>query len=183
MRIAFIGPESCGKSTLSAAVAGRLDMPCVPEYARTYVERLTRPYLYRDVVAIAHRQIQQLRAFPHAVFDTELIITQVWMHRCYGRSPWWLQRAIEQFPVDYYFLCAPDLPWQSDPVRENPGCRDELFRIYLSRVRRTGAPYAVIRGTDPSIRLQQVLRSLSGLLPFAVEEDRQGGKHYLQVQQ
>ena len=43
MRIAFIGPESCGKSTLSQLVAERLQMPYVAEHARTYVERLTRP--------------------------------------------------------------------------------------------------------------------------------------------
>lgn len=180
MRIGFIGPESCGKSTLSKALAGRLQMPCIEEYARTYVERLNRPYLYRDVVAIAHRQIEQLRAFPHAVFDTELIITQVWMQRCYGRSPWWVERAMRNYPMDYCFLCAPDLPWIPDPARENPDCRDELFRIYLSRVQRTGTPYTVIRGTDFSNRLQQ---AINALLPFAVEEDGQGGKHNLHIQQ
>ena len=100
MRIAFIGPESCGKSTLSQLVAERLQMPYVAEYARTYVERLMRPYVYRDVVAIAHRQIEELRAYPDAVFDTELIITQVWMQRCYGRSPWWVERARRQYPID-----------------------------------------------------------------------------------
>ncbi len=171
MRIAFIGPESCGKSTLSKLVAERLKMPYIEEYARTYVERITKPYTYRDVSAIAHRQIQQLRAFPHAVFDTELIITQVWIRRCYGRSPWWIEKAMRDYPVDYYFLCAPDLPWLPDPARENPDCRDELFRIYLSRVLRTGIPYAVIRGTDSSDRLQQALMAISGLLPFAVEEN------------
>ncbi len=160
MRIAFVGPESCGKSTLSSALAEHLQLPCVAEYARTYVERLSRPYVYRDVVAIAHRQIEELRAFPNAVFDTDLIITQVWMHRCYGRSPWWVERAMRQFPMDYYFLCAPDLPWQPDPVRENPDRREELFRQYLSRVKRTGIPYTIIRGTDPSSRLQHALQSL-----------------------
>jgi len=171
MRIALIGPESCGKSTLSVALADRLDVPFVKEYARTYVERLSRPYTYRDVSAIAHRQIEELRRFPTAVFDTELIITQVWIRRCYGRSPWWIERAMHQFPVGLYLVCAPDLPWQADPVRENPDCRDELFRIYLSRVKRTGRPYCVIRGTDFDDRLQQ---ALTQLLPLTVEDDRNG---------
>lgn len=160
MRIAFVGPESCGKSTLAKALAECLRMPCVEEYARTYMERLSRPYSYRDVSAIAHRQIEELRDHPDAVFDTELILTQVWMQRCYGRSPWWVERARRQYPVDCYFLCAPDLPWCPDPVRENPGCREELFRQYLSRVRRTGIPYTVIRGTDKENRLGQALTAL-----------------------
>lgn len=160
MRIAFIGPESCGKSTLSQLVAERLQMPYIAEYARTYVERLTRPYVYRDVVAIAHRQIEELRAYPDAVFDTELIITQVWMQRCYGRSPWWVERARRQYPIDYYFLCAPDLPWQADKTRENPDCRDELFRQYLHRVKKTGVPFYVVRGTNKEERLAQVLVAL-----------------------
>ena len=148
MRIAFIGPESCGKSTLSQLVAERLQMPYVAEYARTYV------------VAIAHRQIEELRAYPDAVFDTELIITQVWMQRCYGRSPWWVERARRQYPIDYYFLCAPDLPWQADKTRENPDCRDELFRQYLHRVMKTGIPFYVVRGTNKEERLAQVLVAL-----------------------
>ncbi|MBR1515281.1 MAG: ATP-binding protein [Paludibacteraceae bacterium] len=180
MRIAFIGPESCGKSTLSQMVAAHFQIPYIAEYARTYVERLTRPYVYRDVSAIAHRQIEELRDNPHAVFDTELILTQVWMHRCYGREPWWVEKARKQYPIDYYFVCAPDLPWQADPTRENPDCREELFRIYLSRVQKTGIPYRIIRGTDAADRLEQVLTVFEnkvngiGLLPLTIENNGNG---------
>lgn len=157
MRIALIGPESCGKSTLSMDLALSLHLPCIEEYAREYVSKLNRSYLYRDVSAIAHRQIEEIRYNPNAVFDTELVLTQVWMQRCFMRSPHWLKRAIETYPMDVYLVCAPDLPWVADPTRENPHIREELFRCYLRRVRDLGVPYTIIKGTDKADRLQQAL--------------------------
>lgn len=165
MRIALIGPESCGKSTLAQAIAYALSLPYIAEYARTYVERLNRPYLYRDVQAIAHRQINEIRNNDNAVFDTELILTDVWFRVKYGRSPFWLQRAIETYPMDMYLVCAPDLPWVSDPTRENGDKREALFRTYLYRVQQTGVPYTIIRGTDKDKRIQQALAFIQSYCP------------------
>ena len=163
MRIALIGPESCGKSTLARALAERLHMPCVDEYARDYVARLKRPYAFRDVCAIAREQIQQMSAFPHAVFDTELILTEVWFRRKYGRCPQWVIRAQQTYPMDGYMVLTPSLPWVADPTRENPDCREELYRSYLSRVARTGIPYTIVSGTDAAARLDQATAFCRGL--------------------
>ena len=163
MRIGLIGPESCGKSTLAITLAERLSMPCIEEYARSYVARLTRPYAYRDVCAIARQQIAEIEANPHAVFDTELILTEVWFRKKYGRVPFWLTRAEEKIRMDGYLVCAPDLPWVADPTRENPDIREKLFRCYLSRVRQTGIPYFIVRGTDAGQRMEQAVRFVKGI--------------------
>ncbi len=163
MRIALIGPESCGKSTLAVALAERLHVSCVDEYARDYVARLTRPYGFRDVCAIAHQQIRQIAAHDHAVFDTELILTEVWFRRKWGRCPQWLKSAQQAYPMDGYLVLAPSLPWVADPTRENPDCREELFRVYLTRVRQTGIAYTVISGTDAAERLNQAMAFCRGL--------------------
>ena len=51
-KIVIIGPESTGKSTLSAALAEALDTVWVPEYARAYLEGLGRPYEEADLLRI-----------------------------------------------------------------------------------------------------------------------------------
>jgi nicotinamide riboside kinase len=110
----------------------------VPSYA----------YTYDDVVAIAQQQVQQMAAQDeHEVvfYDTELIITKVWFLHKFGRCPDFLLKAIEQYPMDVYLLCYPDMPWQPDPVRENPMIREYLFDWYEKEIQALGVPYYIIK--------------------------------------
>ena len=151
--IGIIGPESTGKSTLAVYLANRYKGLLIPEYARTYMELLNRPYTYEDVVAIAKHQIDELRTF-HArlknsdtilFFDTELIITKVWFEHKYGACPQWLEEAIREYPMDTYLLTYPDIEWKPDPVRENPDIRLQLFRQYEKEVQKLDIPYYIIK--------------------------------------
>ena len=150
-RVGIIGPESTGKSTLATYLAHRYGGVLVPEYAREYMEHLAPAYAYtyEDVVAIAQQQVQELatpRAESEVVFyDTELIITKVWFLHKYGKCPDFLLHAIEQYPMDVYLLCYPDMAWQPDPVRENPTIREYLFRWYEKEVQALGVPYYIIK--------------------------------------
>ena len=49
-RVVVIGPESTGKSTLSASLAKHYKTEWVPEYARKYVNRLDRDYKQSDLL-------------------------------------------------------------------------------------------------------------------------------------
>lgn len=62
-KVGVIGPESTGKSTLAQQLAKQYKGIYVPEYAREYVEQLSRDYTYDDVCAIARQQIEQLKAY------------------------------------------------------------------------------------------------------------------------
>ena len=115
------------------------------------MERLAPAYAYthEDVVAIAQQQVRELatpRAESEVVFyDTELIITKVWFLHKYGKCPDFLLHAIEQYPMDVYLLCYPDMAWQPDPVRENPTIREYLFQWYEKEVQALGVPYYIIQ--------------------------------------
>lgn len=140
-RIAIIGPESVGKSTLAQQLGQRLAIPIVNEYAREYVEHLNRPYTYDDVEIIARHQTQEFEQYKNAVFDTEMIITKVWFDIVYGKRPEWLDNWMETHKMNFYILLQPTIPWQYDPVRENPGNRDTLYQIYKSEIIRLGVPF------------------------------------------
>ncbi len=153
--IGLIGPESTGKSTLASYLAKRYNGILVPEYARTYMENLNRPYTFEDVEAIARHQISLLQSLTNEkmrkcenekiFFDTELIVTKVWFEHKYNKCPDWLIEALHRYPMDVYLLCYPDLPWVPDPVRENPDIRLELFNRYEAEIQALNIPYYIIR--------------------------------------
>lgn len=149
IRIGVIGPESVGKSTLCRQLSERYGYRWIKEYARTYVEQLSRPYTYDDVQSIAQRQISEIKAsYPEKVvlYDTELIITKVWMEHVYGKVAEEVIEALRAYPMDKYLLLAPDLPAEPDPVRENLDKRQYFFEWYEREIQATGVPYTIIRG-------------------------------------
>lgn len=149
VRVGVIGAESTGKSTLCKQLAEQYGYRWIKEYAREYVEKLDRPYTYDDVLRIAHRQIDELQAtYDEAVvlYDTELIITKVWMEHVYGRVADEVTRAIQTQPMDLYLIPAPDITAEPDPVRENLDKREYFNEWYIREVKATGRPYSIIRG-------------------------------------
>ncbi|MFK8006949.1 MAG: AAA family ATPase [Saprospiraceae bacterium] len=55
-KIILTGPESTGKSTLARQLAQVYNTVWVPEFARTYLEGLNRPYRGDDLLKIAKGQ-------------------------------------------------------------------------------------------------------------------------------
>lgn len=153
-KVGIIGPESTGKSTLSAYLSQRYNGLLIPEYAREYMERrdCTSNYTQEDVFNIAQYQVQQLEQLANTpptqqlvFFDTDLIITKVWFLHKYGTCPAFVLDALRKYPMDVYLLCYPDMPWEPDPVRENPNIRDYLFDWYESEVQALNIPYYIIK--------------------------------------
>jgi len=162
-KIVVTGPESTGKTELSEALTLHLNAVLIPEYARSYVENLHRPYEYRDLEIIARHQMnQESRLVESAVnhilvMDTWLIITKVWFEVVFGSAPGWIEQYIASSNIDLFLVCKPDLPWIADPVRENGGeMRSKLFDRYCSEIEKYGFKYGVVEGFGAK-RLQNAL--------------------------
>jgi len=69
--------------------------------------------------------------------------------------------ASEEF--DHYFLCKPDIPWEEDPLRENPKDRERLFFIYENQLKELNLPYSILFGNidQRQKRMEEVLDNFS----------------------
>ncbi len=169
-KIAIIGPESTGKTELSKALAEHFKSPWIPEYARQYVEELKRPYTFEDVCNIAKKQIETEKFYlqsenshtDYIFFDTELIITKVWFEFKYKSVPEFLTEHLKTGFFDLYLLCAPDLIWEPDPVREHGNDRDYFFDWYKKEIEQTGKPFVIVREFGNQ-RIQNAVDAITAL--------------------
>ena len=168
-RILITGPESTGKSDLAVALASYYKGIVVPEYAREYIEHLGRPYEYNDVEHIARQQLKQYNESwvePKWIFfDTWLIITKVWFEFVYNKVPAWMDEQISQARFDMVLLCAADIPWVFDSVRENGGkMREKLLDKYKYELDKFGLEWVLVTGTGDE-RLSRALNLINMNIP------------------
>lgn len=150
MRWTVTGPESCGKTSLSEYLASELGLKLIPEYARKYIATLDRPYVKEDLDRIARQQIiewNQNRDIS-SIFDTDVLTTLIWYKEKYGAVPDYMREHWLCQKGTIYLLCKPDLPWQPDPLRENPNDRDRLFEIYFHYLNAYGKPFKIVSGME-----------------------------------
>lgn len=166
-RISVTGPESTGKSVLSQKLAKELDLAWVPEVSRSFLAQLNRPYLETDLFEILQEQMhlerETLIHFPQGfIADTDPLVIEVWSEFKYGRVDAKIKSAVQQHQYDFYLVLDIDIPWEEDPLRENPEQRAELLELYLAKCRKYNFPHALISGTG-SARLQNAHRAVRHL--------------------
>ena len=154
------GPESSGKTTLAQALSERLRWPVLPELARGYLtqramDTAQEPDRYRPSDLIALVRAQQVLEAPvdeteHCILDTDLLTLTTWWQEKYGPVPALFNEAWSSQLPRFYLLCRPDLPWEMDPLRENPQDRERLFGLYEQQLRRRGCQYAICDGAGTS---------------------------------
>ncbi len=160
VRVALVGPESVGKSTLAARLADAFDTVWVPEYGRTHTtllaERHGVPFAEvfapADIEAIAMVQAQwedrAARTANRVLFcDTELLTTRIWSEMFFGSCPESVVAASEAREYDLYLLLDTDVPWVDDGTRGFRDRRDDHLNRIRELLEALGRPYETIRGT------------------------------------
>lgn len=158
LKIIATGPESSGKTTVCKALSEHFNIPFNKEYARKFLNNLEREYNQNDLLAIAEGQLASEHSFK--LLDTDLITIKIWSNYKYGNCEKWIIKQIEKQKSEkrIYLLCKPDIPWQADPLRENPTDREELFEIYKQELENLGLTYFIVEGKN------RVEKSISKLL-------------------
>ncbi len=166
-KIAIVGPESTGKSTLAQALADHYNTVWVPEYARGYLNQLIHPYEQSDLTKIAHGQLRLedewiKTASGLLICDTNLVVIKIWSEFKFGNCSEEIIEKMQNRKYDLHLLTDIDLPWQPDPQREHPDKRQELFERYEAELKKQKIKYAVISGADED-RLERAIEVVNSI--------------------
>jgi nicotinamide riboside kinase len=161
LRIAFTGPESSGKTTMATWCAQEFSLTYIDEYARTYLADQIE-YRQEDLDIMASKQVE---LWPNhgLIADTEMHVFQIWSQVKYAEVSPMISELLKQQHFDHYFLCAPDIPWEADPLRENPLDREMLFGLYRDQLEKFGRSYSILTGNLEK-RQELIKVSISELL-------------------
>lgn len=163
-KIAIVGPESTGKSTMSAYLAKHYHTIWVPEFARDYCAKLTEPCTWQDEINMFYGQLAlEAEMLPLAngllICDTTFITVKIWSDYTFGRTP---QEVLDELPkhsYDLYLLLDIDLPWEEDPLRDFPHMREHFMGVWLKELQALDARYVLISGTGDD-RYENAVRAI-----------------------
>ncbi len=167
-KIAIVGPESTGKSTISQALAKHYNVPWVPEYARYYCAALTEECTLQDEINMFHGQValeESILATAETDFiicDTTFLTVKIWSDEILGEAPQVVLDALETRTYQFYVLLDIDLPWQEDPLRDFPHLREHFMNIWHKELKALNANYTVVGGIEN--RLKNVIKAIDQFL-------------------
>ncbi|MEJ5089868.1 AAA family ATPase [Sphingobacterium faecium] len=166
IKIAVVGPESTGKSTIAQAVAQHFNTVCVPEYAREYCKNLHNEYTLQDEVNMYYGQIAlENTLIPLAknnllICDTTIMTIKIWCDYLFGDTPQDVKDEINNRHYDLYLLMDIDLPWEEDPLRDFPEHREHFMGVWESELKSLDANYIIISGLGDE-RLNYALQAIN----------------------
>ncbi|KAA8477548.1 NadR type nicotinamide-nucleotide adenylyltransferase [Arcticibacter tournemirensis] len=152
-KIAIVGPESTGKSTIAAQLAAHYNTVWVPEYAREYCSKLTEPCTWQDEINMFRGQLDlenQLLGSANKLLicDTTFITVKIWSDYMFGKAPEEVLYKLPRHPYDFYLLMDIDLPWMDDPLRDFPHLREYFMDVWHKELRELNASYVVVSGSS-----------------------------------
>ena len=191
IKVAVIGPESTGKSTLCELLAQHYNTQWCPEFAREFLLTHGTDYTYDDLLYIAKGQLAMEDEYVQSIvdsresgvnsrsndsqliahsskllfIDTEMYVMKVWCEFVFGKCHRWVLDQIIERKYDLYLLCNTDLPWVKDELREYPDLktRDQLYHIYKDIMINQSTPWVDISG-DHDERLQKAIKAVDQLM-------------------
>lgn len=173
LRVAIVGAESTGKTTLAAALAPRLAQETglrvtwVPEVLREWcihVGRTPRPH---EQAAILRGQNDRIEAAA-ATHDVVVCDTTAMMTAVYSRLLF-ADRSLEERAVTLQrrmaltLLTALDLPWVPDPLRDGPHVREPVDGLLRGLLIGHQLPWALVSGQGKA-RVESAVDALAPLL-------------------
>jgi NadR type nicotinamide-nucleotide adenylyltransferase len=166
LRIAILGAESTGKSTLAAALAAHYGTLWVPEYLREFVEAQERTPQEHEQLLIAQTQVAHEEAAArltrtYLFCDTTPLMTALYSRHYWARVDADLDVLAKHRRYDFCFVTAPDYPWVPDGLqRESEEVRERVHNELIATLHELGIPFQLVSG-EHAQRVRQVIDALS----------------------
>lgn len=154
IKIAIIGAESTGKSTLVKELAAHFNTTYVEEYAREYFNTHDiDDYSIEVFDHIYSRQIlnenEKIKSAHRFLFcDTTLITGKIWSEEVFGKTAAFITEHLPKNNYDLYLVTDNDVPWVADGQRKNPHNREELLNKNIELLNELKASYEMVGGLE-----------------------------------
>ena len=168
-RVAVVGAECVGKTSLCQALAQSLPGLWVPEYLREFCDRAQRTPLAHEQRDILQMQIElesrrQRQAAELGLAwlccDSAPIATALYSLMLFGYADL-IEPALQHHRhYQATLLLEPDLPWIADGIqRDGPGVREQFHRLLTQYLQEQGIPFHRVSGRDQD-RVALAIRAL-----------------------
>lgn len=160
-RIAILGAESTGKSTLAAALAAHYQTVWVAEYLREFVESKQRTPWEEEQLPIAITQREREKksetlARRFMFCDTSPLMTAVYSEHYFGQADAELNALASLHDYAATIVTAPTTPWIPDGLqRESDVVRQQIHARLLHKLDGGGVKYLLVDGSTQQ-RMSQV---------------------------
>ncbi len=172
-RIAIVGPESAGKTTLTERLAAEFNTVYAPEYARGYVDALGQHWTEQAFVDIARGQLASVQALTrlarrYLFCDTDALTTTLWAKELLGHVPADVVTLSESENYDLTLLCTATDGWTPDSQRFHPetATRKLFEQQLIHELTRRNRPFVCLSGSWEE-RWAQALSAI-----FAISHDQ-----------
>jgi NadR type nicotinamide-nucleotide adenylyltransferase len=166
-RVAILGAESSGKSTLAEALAAHYQTLWVPEYLREFVDTQGRTPLEPEQISIGRTQLEREaltaadeRARGYLFCDTTPLMTAIYSRYIFGQVDAPLAALAAAHDYEVTLVAAPDCPWIPDGLqRVSDSVRQDIHAEVLQSLTGMGIPFLLVGGALEK-RVAQVTRYL-----------------------
>lgn len=172
-KVAIVGIESCGKSTLTRNLARLFGTEYVEEYGRTVSEEigdgsslLTEDHYKEIVFGHKHMEYQKLKKANKLMFiDSEAVVSQYYAKMYFGEELDFIDGAIQAQDYDLYLFLEPDVKWVADGYRtfSDPEVRNETNNILKKMFDDRGIQYVTVNGNYEE-RFDRALEHITKLI-------------------
>ena len=171
-RVAIVGAESTGKTTLAKALAAHYRTSVAWEYGRLYSEGkldqdyavwLSEEFLH---IAIAQAMLEdQLarRANKVLICDTDPFATSIWHQRYMGNSSEAVELVAQSRFYDLTLLTGDEIPFAQDGTRDGEHIRHQMHGWFIDKLQRLNRPYLIVSGYAET-RLLSAIEAIDRLL-------------------
>ncbi|MBX2840362.1 MAG: AAA family ATPase [Flammeovirgaceae bacterium] len=151
-KVALLGTESTGKTTLAQALAAYFQTNFVSEAARDVLsdtQSCTFPDLQKITIAHANQIQQQLvRANKILFLDTDCTITKSYSRFLFKKSLEVEDQILKINEADLYFYLIPEgIPYIQDGTRLDEQARNQLNEYHLLEIQKEGICFIEISGS------------------------------------
>lgn len=149
-KIAVIGAESTGKTTLCQKLAKHFNTTWVPEFARTYFESKSINLCeLSDIEIIAKQQLfneslQTKEANNYLFCDTNLITLKIWAELEFNNQIAYIEQALPNNKYDLVLVLSNSIKWQQDDLRKNKFSRDLIRELNIKYLKAFNWDYAEV---------------------------------------